>query len=344
MEKLTVSAGQDIIAFIAHQLGFVPKESLVLLALTGGSIGATLRMELPHGTADARDYAVKACSYLLTEENADGTLFVLYTAAGDGHPHAEMVETLMQELNKAGIPARNGWLVTAQGWKDYLCVEDCCTGLAPLEAITDSVLNAELTFRGSSYEKDAAAHIPACTGTAATEQAVTDTAARFSVGDPNDATAEPMRTARTLWDRALTGGLDPLDPAATVEVLAYFQHVSIRDRLMADLISTDTDPDVYGRTLLGECPTVPTWNRVDAGQALLTQLLETAAGAHRAPLLTALGWISWNKGRGQLAASYLDHALGAAPGYRLAVLLKELTGRGHVAKVAQRKATGYRKG
>ncbi|HEV7168782.1 MAG TPA: DUF4192 domain-containing protein [Micrococcaceae bacterium] len=343
MTKLSISAGHDVIALIAHQLGYMPEESIVLLTMNGATVGATLRVDVPGTGHDVKDYAVRLCTYLLTDGDADGALFAVFTnreGADGAHPYAEHVEALMQELNNAGLPVKSGWLVTGEGWTDYLCVQECCTTLKPLEQVRDSLVNAELIFRGSPYSTDTVPVFPAYTGTASTEDTITAKAEELHVVDPHDATAEPLRSARALWETALTGGADR---DTGVELVAYLQNTAIRDRLLADLLNTDDDRDAYGQTQLGQCTTVPTWERADAGETLLTGLLAVAGTAHRAPLLTGLGWISWTKGRGKPADTYLRHGLEARPGYRLAVLLNELMNRGIIAPVAKNRATAYRR-
>ena len=126
--------------------------------------------------------AVRLCSYLLADQDADAALFALFTntEGTDGaHPYAGHIEVLIQEMNTASLPVQSGWLVTPNGWTDYLCVQDCCASLKPLEQVTDSLINAELIFQGSSYTADTEPVLPAYTGTVAIEETITTKAAEL---------------------------------------------------------------------------------------------------------------------------------------------------------------------
>ena len=119
-EDTGLSAGSppDILAFVPHCLGFEPEESLVLIALRGLRLGATLRLDLPgiragrestHSSAEAAGphragdfaragddtaagedpaageghsaaaYRSRICSLLARDPEADSVLIVVYT-------------------------------------------------------------------------------------------------------------------------------------------------------------------------------------------------------------------------------------------------------------------------
>ncbi|MCU1539750.1 MAG: hypothetical protein JWM01_697 [Arthrobacter sp.] len=58
-ESLNFTGRADILAYIPHTLGELPKESIVLLTLNGKRLGATLRVDAPSEAAPA-DYAQTA--------------------------------------------------------------------------------------------------------------------------------------------------------------------------------------------------------------------------------------------------------------------------------------------
>jgi len=128
--------------------------------------------------------------YLEADEEADGTLLALFAgppaegAAGDpakagfdpggfdpggfdpggfdpggaddGGADAAALARLLQELERtlgeAGLPVRDAWLVGERYWRNAHCLDPACCAPPgrPIEEITNSRLNAELVFRGSS--------------------------------------------------------------------------------------------------------------------------------------------------------------------------------------------------
>jgi hypothetical protein len=52
-------------------------------------------------------------------------------------------------------------------------------------------------------------------------------------------------------------------------------------------------------------------------------------------MLSLMGWLEWLKGHGTQADRYLKLAAEDVPAFRLAVLLRELINRGHIADVAR---------
>ncbi|WP_026550804.1 DUF4192 domain-containing protein [Arthrobacter sp. Br18] len=151
-----ISSPADILSYVPHALGFVPFESLVILTLTGKRLGATLRVDLPYGDGDPAQFAAGVCSFLVADDTADGSLMMLYTATPwdrpGAPPHRSMVNALDSALHRAGIGLRDGWLISPSTWRDYFCSDaQCCLWPGhPLEGVTDSALNAELIFEGSS--------------------------------------------------------------------------------------------------------------------------------------------------------------------------------------------------
>ncbi|MNJ02136.1 hypothetical protein D3C73_1619980 [compost metagenome] len=60
-------------------------------------------------------------------------------------------------------------------------------------------------------------------------------------------------------------------------------------------------------------------------------------------MLTLMGWLEWLKGHGTQADRYLTLAASDVEDFRLAVLLRELIGRGYIADVARDATTSYRR-
>ncbi|MFK0085542.1 hypothetical protein [Glutamicibacter sp. NPDC090743] len=89
----------------------------------------------------------------------------------------------------------------------------------------------------------------------------------------------------------------------------------------------------------------PDWERVDRIQEALTQMAELAPARASAPVLSALAWIQWCKGRSTMANELLEMSFELAPEYgdesfiqTLGLLFKS----GTLSPVAVNSATAYR--
>ncbi|HCB58935.1 MAG TPA: hypothetical protein DIT15_06630 [Arthrobacter bacterium] len=169
-EHLTVRGPEDILGFIPHSLGYWPADSLVAMTLQGTRLGATLRLDLPgpETLADPRDYARTVRDYLLADHNADAALLACFTNDGWMEPpvtYRGLLDALQTVLGAAGMPVRDAWYVGDAYWRDAFCTDhSCCpTPGRSVQAIRDSMLNAEMVFRGSSVgpAPEDGAHPPA---------------------------------------------------------------------------------------------------------------------------------------------------------------------------------------
>lgn len=142
---------RDVLAMVPHQLGYVPEESLVLIAVTGdGRIGPMARIDL----ADAHDKAGKAVELLLREAPAEiyGVAYSEAKPDEDDTIHASLqeawaaVDSEMPEGIDGGFAAQvtpeEFWLVLGS---------DVAHDRRPLSDMQSSVLAAHLVASGSSY-------------------------------------------------------------------------------------------------------------------------------------------------------------------------------------------------
>ena len=340
-KALSVSTPADILAYVPHALGFAPVESFVFITMAGTRIGATLRVDAP-AEITAGDFAGRITHYLLADAEADHVLFIVYTdetGNGEGQPFAEHAEALKAEFARAELVLVDGWLVTSKGWRNYFCDDRACCPNHSLAEITDSTLNAELVFTGSNPGTHETIADPAYRGGDGNAEKIATLADEWTSPEPFDFTNIVMSQARAAWAEAI-GTTPGQDTSCTL--VSYLSKKVVRDRIMADMINPDDDPDTYTAVLTGQHRGQPDWNRVDEAEALLIDLLAYTPGAYRAPLFTTLGYLAWYKGRGTTAKKYLDKALEAEAGYRLAELLRQLINNGILAAVTTSKATAYR--
>ncbi|WP_423185088.1 DUF4192 domain-containing protein [Arthrobacter sp. NyZ413] len=337
-DAIRISSPADILGFIPHTLGFAPRESFVFLTLRGNALGATLRVDAPV-TVDPDGFARAMVEYIALDTHATAVLLAIYTSnapsPGQPRPFHDHVEAVIGALETAGTPLKDAWLVTAGYWQNLLCDPDAgCCGPEPLESITDGQLNAEMVFRGSSYQKQPGTSYAPFTGPA-------DTAERIREALPGVLASE-LGTGRALWAAALAG-TGVADGETTVQLLACFQRPDLRDVLFCNVIDPDRpDAQDSGDLLIGQ-GIVPDWNRVDRAQDMARVLIDAAPEGYRAPLLTLIGWLAYLKGQSSVAADHFTAAIEDTPGYRLAELMDQLVSRGTIAPVAQDEHTSYKK-
>jgi hypothetical protein len=337
METLTIKTPADVLSFIGHTLGFWPHESLVCITIDTNHIGATLRVDLPKHDGAELAYARTVAGYLANDPNATSALFAVYTSAtpANGHPkpYAAMVAALTGALPERNITIRDGLLVgdeTVSPFDDDPRLPDAL----PLSMIKSSEINAELIYRGSAVAPSGRITLPASPKETAT---LADVEAQVaSIGRCHDHRA--IEQARTLWANILEARSTPSDDQV-VTLIANFQFPAIRDQLMADIPGVDGPME---RILLAQTPDKPQWSRVTWAEQVLLHAYTHSGTKHSAPLLTAMAYISWWEGRGSKAHQYLELALEADPGYRLAKLSDQLIGNGTIAGWNMDKNTAYR--
>lgn len=320
----------DILAFIPHTLGQTPTESFVALTVQGNKLGATLRVDAPFGQ-DPVGYAQTIVSYLTADEAATGSLLVIYTdekTPNDSRPYAGHVQALRTELETAGMPLQDAWLVTSELWRNYHCTDSSCCPDKPLDAITTSNGNAALIYRGSNV-----------TGFTAPAPFAGEAGAREAIAAHKpDGWPEDLEACRATWAKVLD---DPtsLTTQTAHELAGALQHPTIRDYMMGDIITHA--PDQFTSVMLGVFLARPDWARVDTAQEVAFELMKATPEGQRAPMLCLIGWLEWLKGRSSFAARYFKLALDDVAEYRLAELLAELVNRGLVADCVRDQKKAY---
>ncbi|WP_066303664.1 DUF4192 domain-containing protein [Arthrobacter luteolus] len=343
MEKLKATTAADVLALFPHILGFEPRESFGLMTLQGPALGASLRIDIPTDDISPTGFAQTLTSHLLEDVNADGVLLMVYTNEkpadpnASTKPHKDYVEAMKRELQRGGLPIRDGWLITDQGWTDYFCEDADCCQLRPLSEIDDSIISAHMVFNGSA-KRTTLADDPAFIGSDEAERKISETAARMANVAPLDFTDPAHCEARAAWQEGL--GTQP-DEDEACELVGYLQCKPVRDRLVVDAISYAEDMATIRNVLTGRVSERPDWARVDATEALLLHLLAYTPGAARAELFSFLGWLSWYKGLSSVAVAYFKKALEAQPGHRLTMLLNEMLRTGALPAVSKNPATAY---
>lgn len=319
-DRIKFTDPADILAFIPHTLGQDPTESFVALTMQGKKLGATLRVDAPFGQ-DPVGYAQTIVSYLTADEAATGSLLVIYTdenTTENPRPYSEHVQALRAELETAGMPLQDAWLVTSELWRNYLCQDTRCCPDQALDAITTSIGNAALIYRGSNV-----------TGFTPPAPFTGDRAAREVIAAHKpDGWPEDLEACRAKWAEVLHNPKS-LTTQTAHQLAGALQHPTIRDYMMGDIITHA--PDQFTSVMLGVFVTRPDWARVDTAQEVAFELMKATPEGQRAPMLCLIGWLEWLKGKSSFAARYFKLALHDVAEYRLAELLAELVNRGLLA-------------
>ena len=106
---IAVTSPADILAFVPHALGFAPRESFVLMTMQGKRLGVTVRVDA-HQEGNPEAFAASVIGYLANDQDADGSLFILYTtqATIDGvKPFTAHAEALDHAVFEADLIAEN---------------------------------------------------------------------------------------------------------------------------------------------------------------------------------------------------------------------------------------------
>ncbi|QDG63676.1 DUF4192 domain-containing protein [Pseudarthrobacter sp. NIBRBAC000502771] len=336
MEKLTIKTPSDVLSFIGHTLGFWPQESLVCITMHENSIGATLRIDLPHQPGQELAYARTVAHYLTSDTTATSVLFAVYTSettqAGSLRPQASTIAALTGVLAEQGITIRDGLFVGDDTFSPYDGEPGTSIPL-PVSSTQTSAINAEFIYRGSFVEPTDQITLPS-SNQAETKAAAVEHHMENIQAQPTEAA---LLQGRKLWADMLDSQDFPADDDCHA-LVANLQFPAIRDRLIADIPGMD---EPMQQVLFAQTEQAPKWSRIEWAQQLLLHAYTRTSPEHAAPVLTAIGYINWWEGKGSKAHQFLQLALDTDPAYRLARLSDQMIGSGIVAGWNMNKNTAY---
>lgn len=314
----------EIAAGLPALLGFRPRESVVLLSLTGpggGRVGLTVRADVPR-----RDDAVATADLLARSVRRDRPRAVLvaivseapdgFDAAGaEGLPHRGLLHEVVLALARDGVPVRTALLVRAGRWWSYDCPRECCgpgAGTALPEGVT--ALEAASVATGTVVERDRDELVHRITGPG---------------GPPRAATAAACRVvAAECSARALEAGLDAVAAESWAAVTAAAARCrpgvprpALTDREVARVVWGLRDRAVRDRALelaVGADPA--------GAEILWTECTRRAPAPLDVAPATLLAVSAWLRGDGAMANVALSRALAGDPAYALARLLAQALG------------------
>jgi hypothetical protein len=306
----------EVAAALPQLLGFRPRESVVLVSLTGSGgrrVGLCVRADIPPAEHAASVAAVLTRS-VRTDRPRKVLVAVVSEAPGPSAdlPHRPLVGELVRALASAAVAVPEVLLVRGGRWWSYDCPQPCCAPSAgtPLPAgVTE--LEAAAVAAGTVVEDDRdalAARIAGPTGRAGEAMA-----------------AVCARVAAECTEEVLDTGWDPVAARSWTAVSAALRRCRpgaaggrLTDQEVARIVWGLRDGDVRDRALelaLG----------VDAAAAeqLWTECTRRAPVPLDAAPATLLAVSAWLRGDGAMANVALGRALDAEPGYGLALLLSQ---------------------
>ncbi|WP_186759310.1 DUF4192 domain-containing protein [Arthrobacter alpinus] len=257
-EKIRVSNGEDLLAFIPQILGYWPDKALVCIGMAGKALRATMRLDLPPaGGVDAKQFAAIAAGQLASDEQSDGVLIAIF---GDNDwtdpaifPHQDLYSCLRTAFAAEGMPVRDAWYVGENHWRSVECTNPSCCPWPGQgnEKIVGSFVNAEFIYRGRRVEGNPNERVPAMT--AVTDQ---DFALKISrsilpfLGPLAESGLGKTQLGVTLgaWERSLTHWPERPDAAMSAYLLASLGNAGVRDAVMVSLAMT---PELSLAGLLG---------------------------------------------------------------------------------------------
>jgi Domain of unknown function (DUF4192) len=317
----------DVAAALPHLIGFRPRESLVVVSLTGPSarVGLTARIDLPppafgrpavEGAVRSVSAAEPAAVLLaVVSEDADVRAPTVRRGRPAGLPapelpHRDLVREAVLAFSRARLPVRDTILVRAGRWWSYDCPGPCCapgagtplpggtTELAAASALSGQVLAED---RADLARRIAPVGFLAAAGMAAACESVGSGLLRRAAVEGREALAEESYALVAAAVRELAApGAPRLTDERVARLVWGLREWQVRDRAL------QFAGDPAGAA---------------AAQQLWTELTRRAPAPLDAAPATLLAVCAWVRGEGATATVALERALASDPSYTLAGLL-----------------------
>jgi hypothetical protein len=317
-----------LIAALPAVLGFVPENSLVLVSLEDGCIGAVMRADLSEDLGDG----IGSLAQIVATSGAESVVAVIVDADGALCPmcaddHQRLCDTLTEELRIRGVGLYAAHVVDrVESGGTWRCVDGCGAG-GEVDDPTASPLAAAAVLDGRRLY-----------GTRADLRAV------VAVADPDRATAmvEPIRACgrarEAVWQtdpdgrarrdvehaiavaQLVSDGIEP-EGAEIAEVACSLTDIAVRDTLYALAVGSVAA----------------------AAEALWAMLARRLPDPWRVEALVLLAFSAYARGDGPLAGIALEAALRSDPGHRMAGMLDVALQSGmRPEQIRELTGTGYR--
>jgi hypothetical protein len=346
VDSTVLKAGAaDVIAFAFYQMGYRPRESLVLVGMRGPRhrLGLVVRVDLPqrrHLRAVLQQQLDAVARF------GDDALLILVVsdaqeppgADGSVLPHRRLVRDLRRQVLGQGWSLQDVIGVGASRWRSYTCSDPSCCPAAgrPLDEVLASRVAAFQIGDGRVLAADEAGLVadvaprPGAVSTAATSStADIDPSVEAAPPDGLDAAAA-LRRWCTLLETAAPAGGRAEPPAQLGWLIEALQDRWLRDAVLLTLVpGSGTAPEELlaggdDSVLDGLLDQAPDADLLERGRVLLSAVARAAPPGSRADALALLAWMSWWAGDGARARLLAGRALADQPAHRLARLVDSL--------------------
>ena len=357
---ITLRGPGDVLAVLPYQLGYHPRNSIVVISLRGRLVGLVARTDLP--TEDDAATAVDPLVGPLVRDGATSVLVVGYEDEPDASQPA--LVALVEQVEAKGIDVVD--VVVVRDGRRYspICSDPCCPPEGtPLADPADVPGVAEFVARGRS---------PLTSRDAVETLVAPDPSAGEGVREAVAArSGMPLRRRRAAaaWRILLRhrepgegerrgGGSIVASPAVLADALSGLADIAWRDGLVAWLAPGLLPLEVLDRSVVALMSTeLPTWAGMGPARRAAARRGPSEGGAsgarhdqdrhellqrllalcrcvpddcrdEAAALCTVTAHVAWEAGDGAVARAAVDRALRLAPGYRLARLLEKVVEAG----------------
>jgi Domain of unknown function (DUF4192) len=317
-----------LIAALPAVLGFVPENSLVLVSLDGGELGAVMRVDLSDDLTDRVGHLAE----IAAAAGPDAAIAVIVDADGAHCPgcndeHRQLCAELAEALSQYDIELWAAHVVdrVARGGR-WHCVDGCGCGGAVEDPSASPMAAAAVLDGRRLYARRADLQAVIAADDPARSDGLADALRRQA------ATREPAHRA----DPAGCGRRDVETAMAAASRVAGGQ--SLGDVELAELGCALTDPqvrDALYALAVGE--------RAGDAESLWALLARTLPPPWRAEALALLAFSAYARGDGPLAGVSLDAALRCDPDHRMAGMLDQALQSGmRPERIRELADSGYR--
>lgn len=254
-EKIRVKAGEDILAYIPHSLGYWPRQSVVCLAMEDSILEATMRLELPEND----QFSITNYSHYIAEQFAsyqrfNGVLIAIYDdedwLADDPPESLAVFRELRAAFESRGIAVKDAWFIGSDHWRTIDCLdESCCPWPGQSNSlIGNSLVNTELVFRGSviaSRPEDQIPELIAMTNPEGWPQRRKQIDHLLSGLRRTSQARSQLELTLGIWDQALEAPAGHPDTEVSCFLVAALQDPMLRDAFLVSL-SLSSDRSLSG--------------------------------------------------------------------------------------------------
>jgi len=344
----TKASGLDVLAVVPYQLGFQPKDSLVVIALRPprGRLGMMTRFDLTpmRQGGVGREQARRLLLYLQAD-GANGAFVIRYASVADGPAHQDpamlaLVPELARVLDKVACWDVVGHSITPLHQGSLQAMARSYTD----QDVASTRMAATMVAQGATFQQERAdlALLPQVAGeqmrlAGRCQRRVLDRLPLFSTNQLVSWRLEELARWRRWLDRLAKAdqGLDQVAvPASELGHMgALLQDITGRDAVL--VLLTDQIPGAEILTAQGESsPDVfsalatpghqPSDRYLEAAPRLLALVAAHQAKSRRSGTLALMAWFAWWHSDGARAAVLAEAALALPDPPSLARLVRDL--------------------